>query len=281
MMIREAVPATAARLRSAQLDEAQVLAEYLVAEVAATDRLRLPLKYAVQLTERQQQQLEEFTGRIAQHEPLQYVLGYTEFCGRRFKTDSRALIPRPETEELVQRVLDQESLWRLPQPRIIDVGTGTGCIALTLAREHPEAQVVAVEIDPATIELALENEDLLRVETVEWIMANLLNTQPEESADAIVSNPPYIASAQLAGLDRNVRDYEPCGALDGGPDGLRVIDNLIGQAHTVLRPDGWLFLEIGEDQGAAVSQRLLFTGYRKVEIGKDLAGHDRIATGCK
>ena len=216
--------------------------------------------------------------RVAGGEPVQYVLGQTEFMGHVFKTDKRALIPRPETEILVEAVLGCGALWAKEKPLIVDLGTGSGCIVISLALARPEALYAALDVSAEAIELAKENAASLAVgDRVSFLRAELPDVAEPQMADAIVSNPPYVATGAWEKLPAHIREHEPRQALDGGPQGLDVLENLIQDASIALKPGGHLFLEIGYDQGRAVAGMLAECQFSGIEVRKDLSGHDRIA----
>ena len=222
-------------------------------------------------------QLEPLAERIESGEPLQYVMGQVDFWGLEIRCDPRALIPRPETELLVEEVLTSK-IWQNTPATVVDVGTGTGCIVITLAHHRPDADFKAVDLSPNALELARENAKLHGLnERILWLENSLLEGFAEKSADAVVANLPYIATADWAALSPSVRDFEPQSALDSGPSGMELIAQLATQARYVLLPGGMLFLEFGFDQGKTVQQCLEHLGYRNIQIKHDLAGHDRIA----
>ena len=264
-----------AKLAKAGIDEPEVKVRWLIQHVTGVSFGELATRGLKPMIREQWDALGAFLHRVIQREPIQYVVGNTDFMGRIFTCDKRALIPRPETEELVETVLKTLGPGAA---RVIDVGTGTGCIAVTLAAENPSLEVIAVDISDDALALARENAQAHAVEhRIAFRRANLLEDVPPASLDAIVSNPPYIADGEAASLATEVRDHEPALALFAGTDGLSAIRPLIAQAATVLRPGGWLFMEIGENQGAVVRALLEAGGWTQIEIRKDLAGHDRIA----
>ncbi len=268
------------RLAEAGRDEAPLKAELLLAHVLGVSRMHLLAEPGQPIAADAQARLEALTRRMLEGEPLQYVLGEAWCWGRSFKVDRRALIPRPETEELLQRVLDDPAVWRSARPVVVDVGTGSGCIALTLAAERPSAQVTGLDISPEALELARENAVRLGLaDRVDWRQGDLLEGVPAGALDAVVSNPPYIASAVIATLDAEVREYEPRGALEGGPDGLEGVRRLAGQAVLALRPGGKVWMEIGDEQGAAARAILADAGFVEVRMWRDLAGRDRMVEG--
>lgn len=267
-----------ARLRAARVPEAALKAEWALARVVGCARLELRLRGAERLTRPAAARWENLLGRLAAHEPLQYVLGDAEFRGRLFACDRRALIPRPETEELVELALNTAELWEQPLPRVADAGTGSGVIAITLALERPHAKVIATEISEAALALARENARRHGVSRrIVWRRADWLAGLRSSSLDAVISNPPYVARKRMARLARQVRAYEPRMALDGGPDGMEAIRRLSADAAKKLRPCGWLFLEIGEEQGTAVRSLLRSLRFQDVRVHRDRFGRERFA----
>ncbi len=196
---------------------------------------------------------------------------------RDFLCDRRALVPRPETEQLAEWVLAWAPLWARPKPVVADVGTGSGCLAVTLALERPAARVLATDTSSDALALARENAARHGVGGRLWFrQQDLLAGQPPASLDAVVSNPPYVATADWARCAATVRDFEPRAALDGGPDGLAVIRRLVRQARDALAPGGALFLEIGDRQAGAVRALLEAAGFADACVRRDHAGRDRL-----
>ncbi len=282
------------RLKAAGSGNAKRAVEELAAHVIGCKPLEI---YFRAITPEQERELEKLIVRAEQGEPIQYIIGHVDFRGLEIHCDRRALIPRPETELLVEAVLSSE--FRVQSSiTIVDVGCGTGCIALALLSELPAAKVIGVDISPDALALARENAEWLGLlERFTAVQGNLLEAfivdaascrvmQRQDAAatmgerfDSIVSNPPYIFSKVWKNLEPCVRDFEPQLALDGGEDGLDLIRPLVEQAVRVLKPGGGLFLEIGYDQGPAVFQCLENAGFQNIRIIKDLAGLDRIVSG--
>ena len=255
--------------------------------------------YFREITPEQEAELEALIARAEQGEPVQYIIGHVDFRGLEIHCDPRALIPRPETELLVEEVLvhlrrrgfqprSHERRVSLEQTRlqpsstlnIADVCAGTGCIGLALFAELPEAHVTAIDISPEALALAKENAERLGFSsTFQCLENNLLEGIEENSFDVVVSNPPYIFSRVWKNLEASVKEYEPQLALDGGEEGMDLIIPLVEQAAKVLKPSGGLFLEIGYDQGQEVSCTLNEAGFENVRIIKDYAGLDRIVIG--
>jgi release factor glutamine methyltransferase len=209
--------------------------------------------------------------RRASNHPLPYLTGRIEFYGLDFEVTPEVLIPRPETETLVNLALT-----RRPEA-IVDVGTGSGCIAVALAVNLPEATICAIEISPAALAVARRNVERHGVaDRVRLMVGDVLSPHPTPS-DLIVSNPPYVRTGDCALLPASVRNHEPRLALDGGPDGLAIVRQLLTQAPAALRPGGGILIEIGADQGD-VARHLARTHFPEavVRVHPDLAGRDRV-----
>ncbi len=255
-------------------------AEWLVAHVLHCGRLELHERKTEFIGIEIVRALASMTTRLCTGEPLQYVLGETDFMGHNLMCDSRALIPRPETEGLVDLVLQTASIWDRPEPRVADIGTGSGCIAIALAKARPEALIFGVDKSYDVLSLACANANRCELDGhIVWQDGHLLKPFPADALDAVVANLPYIPTADCDRLPREVRDFEPRAALDGGHDGLRLIAELIEQAPRVVRTDGKLFLEIGEEQTSDVIDLMQEAGWRNIEAVKDLAERDRIVHG--
>lgn len=222
--------------------------------------------------------LGEWIGRRAAGEPLQYILGAWEFYGREFRLSRDTLIPRPETEGLVERIVERLRRAGTGAKRLLDVGTGSGVIAVTLAAELPDVRMVAVDRIPGALTMARGNARRHRVaDRVRFLCADGYSAlKCGARFDVVVSNPPYVSDSEWESLPREVRDFEPAAALRGGADGLDLIRRLVREGSGSLLPGGELWLEIGETQGKAV--RALPSGpLRFAGVEPDLAGRDRVA----
>jgi release factor glutamine methyltransferase len=220
----------------------------------------------------EEQQLQSDLAALLANHPPQYLIGYEEFYGRRFQVTTDTLIPRPETEELVALCLEKNSSEPLT---VVDVGTGTGAIAITLKAERPNWQVMAVDISVSALEIAQKNSQALTTE-VDFYLGDTLEpiSQP---IDVLISNPPYISQAEWSLMDESVRLFEPKTALFASNNGLAMYEKLAQQAKMKLQPHGKIFLEIGFQQGEAVKKLFQEVFPDKViEIKKDLAGQDRM-----
>ena len=305
MLWREIISRTSAYLAAKAVPDAEVCAELLAARLLKCARGALAAALEREAAEPQLAAMRRAMARLVRGEPLQYVLGEWDFRSLTLKCDRRALIPRPETEELVTRVLaylrrryqpgapagdrqqayDSKNLSTLnPQPAhpiIVDVGTGTGAIALSIAKEFPDAAVIGTDVSEEAIALAKENAALTGLaDKVRFAVADGFEDFDEpECIDVIVSNPPYIESAVCDTLDPRVKDHEPRLALDGGESGLDFYERYLGDAINLLKPGGAVFFEIGETQGEALGKLFADYGFSDIRIEKDFAGHDRYATG--
>lgn len=230
------------------------------------------------LTQPQLQIFQELIDQRAKGRPIQYITGEQEFFGLPLRITPDVLIPRPETEHLVEAAIAR--LQNLPAPRIVDVGTGSGAIAIALAHSLPHAEIVALDIShPALAVAQLNAKENGVAENILFVESDLLTVVASERFDAVVSNPPYVALSERASLAREVRDFEPPQALFAGPTGLEIYPRLIAQAGAVLKPGGWLLLEIGHGQGDAVAN--LVRGWTAVEFIPDLQGIPRVALARK
>ena len=279
----EAIRKTSGYLETKGVPEASLAAELLAARLLGVGRGLLAGSLAGEVSERCLEALRRGMQRLVAGEPVQYVLGEWDFRSLTLKCDPRALIPRPETEELVTRVLDWLKSERRRTGRddfmTIDVGTGTGAIILSLAKEFGVGGFVGSDVSPEAIALAKENAAKCALsDRVKFVVADGLDDFDEPGLfDVIVSNPPYIRRAVCETLDPRIRNYEPRLALDGGESGLDFYDRYLGDALNLLRPGGAVFFEIGEDQGESVRKLMFDYGFDDIRIERDYAGHDRYA----
>lgn len=251
-------------------------AALLLAHVLGCDQTALLAYPERLLSATEQAEYERFIERRLASEPIQYITGTQEFFGLTFSVTPAVLIPRPETEHLVEAALAHVS--REARIDILDVGTGSGAIAISLAHALPLAHVTAVDLSPAALAVARDNARRHEVEArITFVQSDLLEAISDARFDLVVSNPPYIADSEV--LEDQVARYEPRSALYAGPSGLEIYRRLIPQAHTALKSDGWLLLEIGQGQQAAI--RTLLENWRALSFGNDLRGISRVAIAQK
>lgn len=256
------------------VDEARLNMEHLLAHVLGCRRLDLYLRFSEPLREDDLGRLRDLTRRRADGEPLQHLLGTVDFLGNELISDHRALIPRPETEFLVDWLIKEAAAKRLPRPaRVLDMATGSGCIGLTLAAAWADSSVTLADISEDALDLARLNASRLGLNAVQLVRSDLFEKVPGRF-DLITANLPYIPTAEIATLSREVR-RDPVLALDGGEDGLDILRRLILEAPAHLEPGGWLALEVGHDQAATVRGLCAEPIYDETRILRDLAGVDR------
>ena len=278
--LRELIVLGDAYLRGRAVPDARTVCELLAARLFNCGRLELYRYLDAVPQTRVVDALRRGLRRVADGEPVQYVLGRWEFRDLTLKVDRRALIPRPETEQLVDFVLASRQISQTPKPLVVDVGTGSGCIILSLARALRDGVFVGLDVSVEALALARENATLTGLaERVLFAESEGCGEFDPASVDVLVSNPPYIPSQTVDGLERHIRDHEPRLALDGGPDGLRVYRALLLDAVMVLKAGGGVFFEIGDDQGPALRTLLEEHGFSEVAIHRDYAGRDRFAVG--
>jgi release factor glutamine methyltransferase len=268
-----------ARLAGAALPTARQDTEWLLAALLGVERFALYLEPAQTVAPGLAGRFRALVARRAGHEPLQHLLGFEDFRGLRLRVAPDALIPRPETEGLVEWALELLD----PQARLVaDVGTGSGAIACALVSARPDIQVLALDASPGALVVAADNVRALglggRVRLVAGDLLEPLAARPRR-LDMIVANLPYLASALIPTLPREVRDFEPRAALDGGPDGLQALRRLVTAVPAALRPGGWLVLEIGEDQAGALASLMGAEGLVDIAARRDLRGAERYVAG--
>ena len=271
MTLLEVLQASTEYLKKHKIDNPRLNAEHLIGHVLGRTRMELYLEFERKLTESELAPLRELVRRRGEGEPLQHLLGTVEFCGRTFLCDKRAMVPRPETEELVEFL---KSEIRNAKSEILDVGTGSGVIALSLATNFPEARIYATDVSEDALALARENAERLGLaERVQWIESNLLDNV-SESFDLIVANLPYISAQDRQSLAREVL-HDPEVSLFAGPRGDEIVRALIEQAPARMKPGGLLALEVGLGQADALGQVLAQKKYHDIESKNDYSNVSR------
>ena len=260
--------------------DAQLMAQWLIEDLLSVTTEKIILDAAVEVSELQQNQLEDAIRRLKMHEPIQYVLGKASFYGLDFKVTPAVLIPRPETEELIDVVL--QNLDNSMPLSILDVGTGSGCIAITLAKKLPRARVYGLDTEEGALAVARENA-LLHQASISWIMADFLKADLHiEALDVLVSNPPYVTEEEKKVMQPNVLDYEPGAALfvpDSDP--LVFYRTIASRGHALLKTGGKVFCEINEFLGPETIALFVNAGYQQVQLLKDMQGKDRVVSAVK
>jgi len=279
--LKDALTSAVDRLSAAQVGSPRMNAELLAMFTLGCDRAFLFAHPERELTIEEQARLEDSLSQRARGVPAQYITGHQEFWGMDFIVSPAVLIPRPETEHVIETVLqlaNENNGGRAPgiPIHIIDVGTGSGCIALALAKEFPYAEIHATDISSSALEVAHANAARHQFESrVRFRQTDLLHGIDPGSFDFVVSNPPYVGESEADEVQLEVRKFEPRNAVFAGPTGLEVIERLIPQALATLRPGGWLVIEISGSIVEGVKR--LFGGWQQVQITNDLQGIPRVA----
>jgi release factor glutamine methyltransferase len=273
--IRRVLQWTQGFFRDKGLDSPRLDAELIIGDALGLDRLHLYTDHDRPLDAQELAGIRERVRRRGRREPVAYITGKRGFWKLELQVGPGVLVPRPDTERLVECALEAAATFE--SPRIVDVGTGSGCIALALAFDLPNATVLAIDRSVDALRIARANVEASGLGNVTCVEGDLLEPARAFDPDLVVSNPPYIAGRDLADLPPDVRDFEPRLALDGGPDGLAVIRRLVAQSGEVLRPDGRLLFEIGYDQGETAAAVVRSDGrFVDVRVHRDYGARDRV-----
>ncbi len=257
------------------IESPRLNAELLIGHALHRKRMQLYLEFERPLAEAELELLRPLVRRRAQHEPLQYILGETDFYGLKLKVDRRALIPRPETEQLVEHAVAKWGAG-VPPKSILDLGTGSGAIALALAKTFPEAVVTAIDVSEDALALARENATLSELASrVRFVRSDWFGCVTTESFDLIVSNPPYLSADETAKTATEVHAFEPVSALTSAEEGLFDLKRIIADTPRFLSPGGLLAVETGPAQHAALLAHASRSGFSQVESKRDLTDRDR------
>ncbi len=282
--VAEALAAGTRRLRAEGMESAALDMSLLLAETLGLDRLGIFLNQERPLDPKERARLRVLFDRRLRREPMAYILGRREFYGLTFMVSRDVLIPRPETEHLVEAVLAWLKARPVdaPEPLLADIGTGSGAIAVAAAHHFPAARWLATDVSESALGVAALNAERHGARERIELRQGSLYEPIDETLDAIVSNPPYIADGERAGLEPDVRDWEPAGALFAGPDGLDCIRELIAGAPERLRSGGRLWMEIGSAQSGAVKTLLEANGaFEQIKVITDYAGLDRVVAAVR
>lgn len=273
-------------LKNQRIQNPRLQAELLLAHSMGLKREGLYLRFPHQMAKEEEEKFKRLILRRVSGEPLQYLLGYQEFWSIQFKVDSRVLIPRPETEHLVEEAISILSKNNFESsPLVLELGTGCGAIAISLARELKGIRIIATDLSKEAIEVAKENaKDSGVIHQITFLVGDLFEffSPFKRPFDLILSNPPYIQDSEIDRLAREIKDHEPLIALKGGKDGLDFYRRIISQAPRYLKKGGWLLLELGEGQGEKVSELFKSTGeFKNPILLKDLSGIERVIKAQK
>ncbi len=267
-------------LKNKEIVNARLDAEYLIASVLNLKRLDLYLNYEKPLSIEEREEIKKLLIKRGKDKiPLQYILGYEEFYGYKFEVNENVLIPRPETELLVEQCL--ENIKGIEEPKILDIGTGSGAIAISIAKQRKDSKVLAVDIEEKALEVANKNKIRNNAENVKFIKSDIFEKVEYSKFDLIVSNPPYIKEEEYNELMTEVKEHEPKSALLAEENGLYFYINITKDAKNHLKKGGVLAFEIGYNQRKEVKEILLKNGYEKIRVIKDYSKNDRIIIGEK
>lgn len=277
MKISDILKNTAVRLKRADIDTANLDARLLLCEYLQKDKLYLIVNVNEEIYV--DDSFEQLVSRREKHEPMQYILGRAEFYGLNFKVNKNVLIPRPDTEILVEKVI--EFVGDNPYT-VLDIGTGSGCIPITVAVNCKNVKAYTVDVSEYATNVAKGNASLNRVEErVSFLNMDILKEFPDIEVDCIVSNPPYIEDDVIPTLMSDVRNFEPYIALSGGADGLVFYRRIAEEGYKILKEGGLIAFEVGHNQAQDVADILKNNGFSDIEITKDLAGIGRVVTATK
>jgi release factor glutamine methyltransferase len=270
--------------RAKGIESPRLEAELLLAQALDTDRMRIIVDSARELEPAELARYRALIQRRRKGEPVAYIRGQKEFFGRVFHVDKRVLVPRPDTEILVEVALRRTASFPLPG-RYLDLCTGSGCVAISLARERPASKVFAVDLSSDALVVARENAVRLgAAHQVAWLSGDLfrpLTSIAGPKLDLVVANPPYIAEGEIESLSIDIRAFEPRLALTGGPDGLEVTRRIVTEAPGHLRKRGVLAVEMGTGQTERVKELFVAAGFTEVVVDKDYGGHERVVSGVR
>jgi len=262
-------------LKEKKFDNPRAEIEWLLCALLDCNRLNVYLRFEEPLSQSQLTTLRSWVKRRLKNEPLQYITGSCDFYGRQFLINSQVLIPRPETERLIDIAI--EKMKGIDSPTILDVGTGSGCIATTLGLEIPASKVLGLDVSLDALEVANENKAKLCSENVLFIEMDILNTFPEKLFDLLVSNPPYIPKNEMGNLMNDVKDFEPVIALEDENNGFTFYKRFAEIGRTLVKPGAWFVLEVGMGDHPSMVQSIFSnSGYLNVELIKDYNGDNRV-----
>lgn len=264
--------------RTRGIESPRLDAELIVAHALGIDRTRVIIESQRPLEMAELTLLRELVKRRRNHEPIAYLRGVREFYGLPFRVDRRVLVPRPDTEALVEVALERSRHVSLSM-RLLDLCTGSGCVAITMGRQRPTARIVATDLSPDALMVARDNAYHLGAYNVAFLVSDLFANVPPRRYDVITANPPYIATAEISELAPDVREFEPRLALDGGADGLDFVRRIVTEAPSFLDSEGVLAIEIGAGEAAATRELFEARGFTDVRVERDYGKIERVVSG--
>lgn len=269
-------------LEKNEIPEARLKAEIIFSNVLGIERMMLFTKYRDEIDEEKKNKIREYIHKIGKEKfPIQYLLNEQEFYGRSFYVDKGVLIPRLDTEVLVEKALNILNKESIEEPKVLDIGVGSGVIGITIALEVPTSKVMGVDISEKALEISSKNKKILKAGNIKFIKSDLFENIEYKKFNMIVSNPPYISSDETDVMSKDALLHEPSEALFAGSEGLYFYNSISKKAMKYLDDNGYLLFEIGYKQGEIVAKIMKTYGFKNVEIAKDLAGNDRVVVGQK
>ena len=269
-------------LEKNEIPEARLKTEIIFSNVLGVERMMLFTKYRDEIDEEKKNKIREYIHKIGKEKfPIQYLLNEQEFYGRSFYVDKGVLIPRLDTEVLVEKALNILNKESIEEPKILDIGVGSGVIGITIALEVPTSKVMGVDISEKALEISSKNKKILKAGNIKFIKSDLFENIEYKKFNMIVSNPPYISSDETDVMSEDALLHEPSEALFAGSEGLYFYNSISKKAMEYLDDNGYLLFEIGYKQGEIVAKMMETYGFKNVEIVKDLTGNDRVVVGQK
>ena len=269
-------------LEKNEIPEARLKTEIIFSNVLGVERMMLFTKYRDEIDEEKKNKIREYIHKIGKEKfPIQYLLNEQEFYGRSFYVDKGVLIPRLDTEVLVEKALNILNKESIEEPKVLDIGVGSGVIGITIALEVPTSKVMGVDISEKALEISSKNKKILKAGNIKFIKSDLFENIEYKKFNMIVSNPPYISSDETDVMSEDALLHEPSEALFAGSEGLYFYNSISQKAMEYLDDNGYLLFEIGYKQGEIVAKMMETYGFKNVEKAKDLAGNDRVVVGQK
>ena len=269
-------------LEKNNVEENKLIAEIIISNILNIDRMMLFTKYREIVSDNDIEKIREYLKKIAKDKlPLQYLLNEQEFYGRKFYVNKGVLIPRQDTEILVEKAINIVKDKKIETPKILDIGSGSGVIGITMALEIENSKVLGIDVSDVAIEISNKNREILKAKNIKIVKSNLFENVSFKEFDMIISNPPYISRDEIDVMSENTLTWEPEEALFAENEGLYFYNEICDKGYEYLQKEGYLLFEIGYKQGEKVKTIMEKKGYKEIEIIKDLQGLDRVVVGRK